>query len=173
MFYIVFGLIWMAICGFIIYGFYDPSQAGEIIVNNEVVTYEEFSQMLWPKLLLGFVMLIGLIVFLAGVYMIFKDYRTKKYGKKTIGIVTKVEPNGQTINEQLVYDVSVLVLEDNNICKTYKENIGTSPYNYSIGGFYEVQYFKNDVNIISKIDEIKIPIEKLQLMQREFYALQK
>ena len=163
----------MAICGFIIYGFYDPSQAGEIIVNNEVVSYEEFSQMLWPKLFLGFVMLIGLIVFLAGVHMILKDYRTKKHGKKTIGIVTKVEPNGQTINEQPVYDVSVLVLEDNNICKTYKENIGTSPYNYSIGGFYEVQYFKNDVNIISRIDEIKIPSEKLQFMQREYYAQQK
>ena len=170
MFYLIFGVLWTVISLFTIIPFYNPNSATEIEVNGVIVSQEEFSQMLLPKLLFGFVLLIGIVVFLAGLYIVIRDLRTSRHGKKTIAVLVNVEPNGQIINDQKALDAVMLVLEENGECNLYRENIGLNGYDYIPGEFYEVLHYKNDINILDHIDENLVPSDKMNVIKNASFT---
>ena len=51
MFELIFGIIWTIITAFITFAFYGTT--GDVTVNGSLVSHEEFSAMLWPKLFFG------------------------------------------------------------------------------------------------------------------------
>lgn len=170
MFYLIFGIIWITISLFVIVPFYNPNSPGQIEVNGVIVTHEEFAQMLLPKILFGFVLLVGIVVFLAGLYIVIRDFRTNRHGKKTIAVLVNVEPNGQVINDRKAFDAVMLVLEENGECNLYRDNIGLATDDYLPGEFYEVLHYKNDINILGHIDENKVPIDKLNAIKNASFT---
>lgn len=172
MFYLIFGFVWMAATSYMIYQIYTPNYNATYEINNEIVTYEEFTQDIWLKIFLGAVLLIGLIIFLVGLRMIIRNYLTSKHGKKGIGFCVRMEPNGQTINERPVYDAIFLVFEEDRTCNLYRENIGTNDEKYLPGRFYDVLYHNKDINVISRLDNSKIPMDKIEIINNEIKKLQ-
>lgn len=66
----IFGIIWLSITAFMTYAFYGTQ--GNIVVNGELVTTEEFSSMLFPKIFFGIFWIIGISTMLGGIILCFK-----------------------------------------------------------------------------------------------------
>ena len=170
MFYVFFGLVWMIFCSVMIYSSYAPGVTTSYVIFGEQMTYEEYVQLLWPKLFYGAVFLIGLIIFLVGLRKIIKDFFTRRHGTKAFAILANVVPNGQLINEEEVMDVVFLVLERTGECKVYRKNIGTDASNYIPGSFYIVQYYKNNITILSHVDESMVPSGEVTILNAALYS---
>lgn len=170
MFYLIFGIIWIVICLHVIIPFYNPEVDTVIEVNGTIMSHEEFAELFWPKFVLGFILLIGIIVFIAGLYIVIRDYRTNRLGKKTVGLLVNVEANGKHVNDQDQFDAVLLVLVDNNETRIFRDNIGFEYYNYLPGEFYEVLQHKNDINIVGQIDPSSIDQEKLDILKNAAFT---
>lgn len=145
MFELIFGIMWTVIVAIVTLSFYMPG--GTIKVNGQIVSQNEFNEMLWPKLFLGLFWLIGIIMIIIGLKKLLVNAKTSIRGKLTYGVVidileTNMYSNG---NPQLKADVAV-IMEDKSI-KRFQEVIGYSYNKYRIGELISVKYCGNDINI--------------------------
>lgn len=79
---IVFGVIWLSITAFMTYAFYGTS--GNVSVNGEIVTTEEFSSMLFPKIFIGIFWIIGISIMLVGIILCFKKEKNSDEESKNL-----------------------------------------------------------------------------------------
>lgn len=166
MFELMFGIMWLLITGIVTYMFYGTG--GSVHVNGELVSHEEFCEMLMPKLFLGLFFAIGIYMLSQGVVKIFRNIRTNTIGKELIGIVLYVEPNGNSTNGRPQLDATVLVSMKNGKVHRYAETIGYDWNEYMPGDFVMVKHYKNDINIIEKIQENRVAYDACDLLKAEY-----
>lgn len=158
MFQIVAGLLWTAGVSFMIYS---VNQPGAIQGSTDINIINIF---------LGFMLLLGLACFLFGIHSIVINRKTNKYGKKGLAVLVGVERTWTSVSENSMnsvdeYDAIFLVLEENNECRKYRIDVGTSGSSLKLGEYYDVLYYKDNINIVSHLHKNDIPREKLQILE--------
>lgn len=165
MFELIFGLFWCAFTGlmtFLFYGLDTP-----VTVNGTLVEHEAFVQMLWPKLLFGLFWAVGLIVLCIGIYKLVRNARTAMHGEETYGMVVDITPTNVSINNRPVMQAEVAVMTEGEI-RILAESIGTDRYKYDAGDFLHVKCYKNDINILAKVERAEVPYNQLAALEAKY-----
>lgn len=167
MFQLMFGMAWTLITGICIWGFYYGN--GNITVNDVYVTQEEFNSMLFPKVLLGAFLLIGIVFIIVGLKKIIRDRMTTVKGVECFGRIINVYPSGTTVNEvpELMADVLIYMPLDGK-AEIMSEVIGlSSNTEYENGCYVKVKQYKRDINFEERVTEDSIPLNIKQLLDDE------
>ena len=157
MFELFFGIIWNALMVFFTWGFYH-SNMGTITVNGEIVSQEEFSGMLMPKLFIGLFWAIGLFIMFRGIKKIIRDSSTSIKGEICFGRICDIYNSGATVNgrPELKADVIVYVPSAQKT-RMISEIIGFDRNKYRYGDYVQLKYYNGDINFEGNIEESILP----------------
>jgi hypothetical protein len=153
-----FGIMWLSITGFVTFLMYGHSNPdGTINVNGEVMSQEQFNQMLGPKIFCGIFILVGLYLLFTGIKQVIVDTKTNIHGKETYGLILNISPTGVSVNRVPELQAEILVITDHNQTKTFTEVVGLKPIQYQVGTYALVKYYNNDINLIKPVLEHEVP----------------
>ena len=139
MFELIFGIIWTIITAFITFAFYGTT--GDVTVNGSLVSHEEFSAMLWPKLFFGIFWLVGFFMLFRGLRKIIRDTSTNIKGEECFGKVCDIYNSGSYVNGRPELKADILVYIDSiQETKIVSEIIGFNMYKYRIGSYVKLKY---------------------------------
>ena len=157
MFKLVFGAIWLSFISVFTRIMY--SDTGTITVNGEIVSYEEFHAMLWPKMFIGIFWLVGILFFVSGLLEILKNYKTDKYGEPCYGRIINIFNSGSYVNGVPELKANIVIyLESTGTLEYTEEILGlATKISHSKGDYVEGKYYNGDINIISGISENMVP----------------
>lgn len=156
MFELIFGIIWTAITALITFGFYGT--AGDVTVNGNLVSHEEFSAMLWPKLFLGIFWVVGIFILFRGIRKIIRDTSTNIKGEECFGKVCNIYNSGTYVNNRPELKADILVyIPSIQETKILSEVIGFNMYKYRIGSCLKLKYYNDDINLEGIVDEFELP----------------
>ena len=157
MFEIIFGLFWTACTAVVTFASYFSGTT--ISVNGQIVSQEEFNEMLFPKIFLGIFWAVGLFMLYLGISKIIKNYRTSEYGEICYGRIIDISKSGTYVND--VPELKALVtvyVESTGTLENVEEVIGlATEKKYKIGDYIEGKYYNGDINIESYLDESIVP----------------
>lgn len=170
MFELFFGMFWTAITAFITWGFYGTT--GDVSVNGTLVSHEEFSAMLMPKIFIGIFWVIGIFMLFKGIIKIIKDTSTNMNGEECFGRICDIYPSGARVNGRPEFKADFLVyIPSTQETTVISEKIGFNRYKYSKGYYVRLKYYNGDINIEEIIDdEYRIPSDaKHELDKSDFF----
>ena len=165
MFDFIFGLVWTIFTSIFILGFY--FSGGNITVNGIPVTQEEFNAMLWPKILFGVFLLIGLTFLIRGIKHMLTNTTTTLIGREAYGYILTSYPNGTIVNGRPLHDAEILVAKTDNTFEIFTENIGGKLSKYYPGSYVKVKYHNKDVNILNSVHDSQVPYATRNRLQNE------
>lgn len=155
---IIFGTIWTLFVAMITFVSYADTGT-TITVNGTIVSQEEFSAMLGPKIFLAIFWLIGLSMIAYGIYKTKKAKDIENYGEVCYGRITKVYFSGTYKNDEPLYkaniDIYIFSTKEN---KTVSGDIGFDKYLYPENSYVEVKYYKDNITVQRPIESEDIPL---------------
>lgn len=159
MFEIIFGTFWLFVTGIVTFGFYSGT-ADTITVNGQLVTQQEFNEMLFPKIFMGIFWAVGIIMIAVGVRKIIRNAKTEKFGEVCYGRITDIRRTGSAVNGvPELKAVVVVYIESLGTTQEIEEVIGlATKRKYNIGDYIEGKYYNGDINIDSYIPKDVIPL---------------
>ena len=162
--HLIFGIVWTVISGFVAVIMYSGDAA--VRVNGEFVSQEVFNEMLWPKLFIGLFLSIGIAMILVGLKKILTNLLTKIKGVETYGLVIDIARSGTYVNGRPELMAFILVPVNDEVNR-YSEIIGFDWNRYRVGDFVLVKHYKNDVNIIRRVNGNTVPYHIQQMLIRD------
>ena len=155
---LIIGIIWetvVAIVTFLLW-FTDTN----VRVNGTYMNHNEFSSLLWPKILIGLFWIGGAIILIRGIRKILKNQKTEKNGEQCYGKICGIRPTGAKIMGKTVYKVLVATfIQSFNQTNILETEIGTDNIAYSVGTYVELKYYKGHTKIDKIIEMNQIPQE--------------
>lgn len=165
-FFMFFGAFWELIVSIILFVFYEVPN-GTITVNGKIVSQAEFNSLLWPKLIFLIFILVGLFFVVIGIIGLIKDNKINELGKEYYGKIIDIHNNDCSINGRCLEDAKVKVyIEELNEIKEYTEHLELHSL-YREKDYIKVKYYNNDINIIDTLEEIEIPSNIKELLDKE------
>lgn len=146
---LIIGIVWESVVAFVTYLLYFTNTT--VKVNGTYTSHDEFAKMLWPKILLGLVGIVGAFVLIKGIKKLIKNNKTEKIGEQCYGKICGIRPTGARFLNKPVYKVFVAVhIPSINKIDITETEIGTDNISYSIGSYVLMKYYKGN----SKIEKI-------------------
>lgn len=136
---------------------------GEITVNGEIVSQEEFNTMLMPKLAISIFLIVGICLLIRAITKIIENKKTDTRGIETYGLIIQTKPSGSYINDVPVMTGAFATVIDNNV-RIIWESVGLDCKNGNVGDCMVVKYYNNDINIVAPITYEYIPMEAQNLL---------
>ena len=156
MFELIFGIMWTAITALITFFFYGTT--GDISVNGNWGSHEEFSSMLWPKIFFGIFWAVGIFMLVKGIRKIIRDTSTNLKGEECFGKVCNIYNSGSYVNGKPELKADILVyINSIQETKMLSEVIGFDMYKYRIGSYVKLKYYNDDINLEGIIDVSELP----------------
>lgn len=95
-----------------------------------------------------------------------KDEDTEKYGEICYGRIRDVYPTGMIVNGEKEYNVKIyFYIPSLKKEEKAEEVIGFNYYEYNKGEYVKLKYYKDDINIMSKVDKSEVPQKVLDLYE--------
>lgn len=158
MFEVVFGIIWTIFTAFFTWGFYGTN--GNVTVNGHLVSHEEFSDMLWPKIFISIFWIAGLFILLRGLKKVIRNVSTDAKGEVCFGKICDVYNSGTYVNGRPELKADVLVyIPSIQETKIISEIIGFDRYKYRNGPYVRLKYYNGDINFEEVIDSTDLPLD--------------
>lgn len=156
MFELIFGIFWTALTAILTFGFYGTGS--EVTVNGVLVSHEEFSAMLAPKLFFLLFWAIGLTMLAIGLKKIIRNTATNINGEDCFGKVCNIYNSGTYVNGNPEFKADIVVyISSIQETKIISEVVGFNRNQYPIGSYVLLKYYNGDINVIGKADELIIP----------------
>ncbi len=168
MFELFFGGFWLLITGIITFAFYGTDAT--VSVNGVPMAHAEFVELLAPKIFLGVFWIIGLVMLTLGIIKICRNLQTSTHGVETYGVIIDITPTNMRINNRPVMQAEVAVVQDGRI-KMHAERIGTGRGQYHIGDYLRLKCYKNDINILEKVEQSQVSYLQLPLLENEYQKI--
>jgi len=111
-------------------------------------------------------LLLGLFLIAKGLLKIIRNFRTSIYGKEYYGIIVNIFPNGVKVNGHPELDAEVLISIDNRKILRLRDTIGFDWNKYTLQDYVKVKYYKNDINILHKVEDYTLPPETKDYLQQ-------
>ena len=166
---LIFGIIWTVFSGLM--GVLVLVSPGTMTVNGVEVSRNDTGAMLVPILFIGLFVLIGIILIAVGLKKVLRDIATSKNGIETYGVVIDISETGTRVNGSPELKAIVMAITEYGQMERFEEIIGFDYNKYSYGEYLKVKQYKDDINIIEKIDESIIPynqLEKLEEVKQQY-----
>ncbi len=158
MFELIFGIIWIAITALLTFGFYGTT--GDVSVNGNLVSHEEFSAMLFPKIFFGIFWAVGIFMLFKGIIKIIRDTSTSVKGEECFGKICNIYNSGAYINGRPELKADILVyISSTQETQIVSETIGFNMYKYRTGSYVKLKYYNGDINVEGIIDEFELPAD--------------
>ena len=154
------GIMWLLTTGFVMFAMYGGlGPGGTLTVNGEIVTQEQFNELLWPKIFFGVFLLAGFWILFLGIKEHITNTKTNMHGKESYGLITNITPTGVRVgrHHRRELKADVLVITEGNQIKIFTKVIGFSPVKYSVGTYLVVKYYKDNINIIRQVLPQEVP----------------
>ena len=108
----------------------------------------------------GIFLITGIALIILGLIKIIKNYLTSKKGEECYGCVKDIKETGKYINDNPIYKAKFSVfVESLYEVKEIEEDLGKSKEEYPVGTYVKVKYYNDDINIIEKLEEDRVPEE--------------
>lgn len=155
------GSIWLTVTAIATYILYGTDT--NVRVLGQYVEHQEFTEMLWPKIIMGIFWVAGILLIVHGLRKIIRDNLTESKGEECYGKICGIFPTGAKQKNIPIYGVYVAVyIPSQSKTDIISEEIGVDNYQYPINSFVKVKYYKGDINIEESVDEAVISRETLQ-----------
>ena len=156
MFELIFGIMWTTITALITFGFYGTT--GDVTVNGNLVSHDEFSAMLLPKIFFGIFWVVGIFMLFKGIRKILRDTSTNLKGEECFGKVCNIYNSGAYVNGRPELKADILVyIPSIQETKIVSEIIGFDMYKYRIGSYVKLKYYNGDINFKGIVDVYELP----------------
>ena len=157
MFELFFGIIWNVFMAVFTWVFY-YSNTGTITVSDELVSQEEFSVVLMPKIFIGLFWAIGLFMMFKGIKKIIRDSSTNIKGEVCFGRICDIYKTGSSVNGRPELKADVIVyISSINETRIISEVIGFDKNKYRCGDYVQLKYYNGDINFQGNIDNSIVP----------------
>lgn len=151
MFELCFGLIWIVFSSIAIGAVFSiPKSERPIAAIVMIVVF----------------LIIGIVIMAIGIKKLVSNMLTAVKGIETYGIIMDIYPSGASVNGKNIMNADVIIIEEDGNRGRYTESIGTGGNKYNTGDYVKVKYYKNDINIIDRVQKEEIPyytLEKLSI----------
>lgn len=167
MFEFIFGLIWTLFMVLFTWGFYFSN--GNISVNGQMVTQDEFNAMIFPKVFIGLFWIVGIALMFFGLKKIIRNIKTSKNGIECLGKIIKIYPSGTYINgrPELKADFAVYLVMENKV-EVISEIIGMNEYKFPRGAWFKLKYYEGDINVGDMIREDEVPLNIVDMIDSTY-----
>lgn len=164
---VIIGLIWILFMTIFTWVFY--FSGGNISVNVQMVTQEEFNAMLFPKVFIGVFWIIGIALLFFGLKKIIRNLKTSKNGMECFGKIIKIYPSGTYINgrPELKADFVVYLSEENKV-EIISEVIGMDEYKFPRGGWVKLKHYEGDINVVDVVTEYEVPLNIVDMIDSTY-----
>lgn len=160
---LIFGVIWTIFIAFFTLGAYGTN--GNVTVNGNLVSHDEFSSMLFPKIIIGLFWVIGFWLIFQGLKKIIKDSTTNKNGEICFGKICNIYHSGTYVNGYPELKADILVfIPSTQETKTISEIIGFDINKYQIDSYVRLKYYNGDVNIEDVVDSSILPLNAQDIL---------
>lgn len=160
---LIFGIIWTVFTG--VMGILIINSSGTMIVNGVEVSRNDTGAMMIPIIFIGVFILIGIILIVVGLKKVLKDIATSKNGIETYGVVIDISETGTRVNGRPELKAVVMVIMEYGHMERFEEIIGFDYSKYPYGEYLKVKQYKDDINIIDRIDGSLIPYSQLEMLE--------
>ena len=160
---LIFGLAFTIIPLIMAFAMYGGA-GGEIYVNGVLTSQEEFNAMIWPKVLLGLFLLIGLSFLVAAFVKMIKNAKTSIAGVETYAIIIKEFPSNTTVNGCPIMNGEFAVVVDGQI-RMFTESLGMDYKNGGVGDCVRVKQLGDDINIVAVTLFEEIPYDMQNILR--------
>ncbi len=158
MFELLFGIFWLLI-----------TMSVSIPLLFFLPDYTKFPWIIFSIIFFGIFYAIGIIMTVIGLKKVLKNRKTENQGIETFGRIASISRTGMYVNGTPELKASVVTyVPSENIAKTFSEKIGLDPSKYKIGDYLRLKIFKDDINIISKVNDEQVSLREKEIIDKEF-----
>lgn len=167
MFEFIFGLIWSLFMIPFTWGLYFGN--GNIQVNGQMVTQDEFNAMLFPKIFTVTFWIIGIFFMFYGLKKTIRNIKTSKNGIECFGKIIKIYPSGKYINgkPELKADFACYIETENKI-EILSEVIGLNQYRFPRRAWFKLKYYEGDINVEKILNEEQVPLNIVDMIDSAY-----
>lgn len=154
---LIIGGILTAIAGIVTY--FNNNLSKDITVNIQGSPQFSVPSFSGVNLVFGMFGIIGLIIFIAGIIEVIKNWKTNVKGEECFGKIHNIYPTGTYVNGVPELKAEVLVyIPSLNETKLLSEIIGVGAFEYQQTSYVKVKYYNNDINIIGIVHLSELPV---------------
>ncbi len=154
MFKLLFGIIWTVLCVVILIAMQGAETKGDGEASIVVIVLVVF-------------IIVGVFLILMALKKIIADMKTSIKGFETYAIVTGIGTTGTRINNNPVYKVETVVIEENGLTGIYSEEMGMNYNKYRVGEYLRVKHYDADINILGKVNVRDVPPQVREKLECE------